>query len=189
MTASTLGAAPSPARLPALLRDRDHHASRRRHVLGRRRAARARAHRQPRAGGRDGGGGDAARASSPGRCSAPGSIAAAAAGSVMMLDQVLAASTLVAHRRCSPGTRPNWTVPLVALVAGITWPLSFGGFTSLIPVIVPDELLAAGERARGDELQLRHDRRAGAGRHDLRARRPGHVAARGGGADARARSA
>jgi predicted MFS family arabinose efflux permease len=33
-------------------------------------------------------------------------------------------------------------VPAVALIAGITWPLSFGGFTSLIPVIVPDELLA-----------------------------------------------
>jgi hypothetical protein len=32
-------------------------------------------------------------------------------------------------------------VPLVGLVAGITWPLSFGGFTSLIPVIVPEELL------------------------------------------------
>jgi predicted MFS family arabinose efflux permease len=28
------------------------------------------------------------------------------------------------------------------LLAGATWPLSFGGFTSLIPVIVPDELLA-----------------------------------------------
>ena len=39
------------------------------------------------------------------------------------------------------GNAPNWTLPLVALVAGATWPLSFGGFTSLIPVIVPDELL------------------------------------------------
>ena len=28
-----------------------------------------------------------------------------------------------------------------ALVAGITWPLSFGGFTSLIPAIVPEDLL------------------------------------------------
>ncbi len=60
---------------------------------------------------------------------------------VMMLDQVLAASTLVAIVALA-GNSPNWTVPLVALVAGATWPLSFGGFTSLIPVIVPDELLA-----------------------------------------------
>ena len=61
--------------------------------------------------------------------------------SVMMLDQVLAASTLVGIVVLA-GNAPNWTVPLVALVAGSTWPLSFGGFTSLIPVIVPDELLA-----------------------------------------------
>jgi MFS family permease len=60
---------------------------------------------------------------------------------VMMLDQVLAASTLVGIVALA-GHAPNWTVPLVALVAGVTWPLSFGGFTSLIPVIVPDELLA-----------------------------------------------
>src|SRR2546428_2522830 len=61
--------------------------------------------------------------------------------SVMMLDQVLAASTLVGIVALA-GNAPNWTVPLVALLAGSTWPLSFGGFTSLIPVIVPDELLA-----------------------------------------------
>jgi MFS family permease len=59
---------------------------------------------------------------------------------IMMLDQVFAASTLVAIVALA-GNAPNWTVPLAALVAGSTWPLSFGGFTSLIPVIVPDELL------------------------------------------------
>jgi MFS family permease len=61
--------------------------------------------------------------------------------SVMMLDQVLAASTLVGIVALA-GNGPNWTLPLVALLAGSTWPLSFGGFTSLIPVIVPDKLLA-----------------------------------------------
>jgi MFS family permease len=59
---------------------------------------------------------------------------------IMMLDQLFAASTLVAIVTLA-GNAPNWTLPLVALVAGSTWPLSFGGFTSLIPVIVPDELL------------------------------------------------
>jgi MFS family permease len=59
---------------------------------------------------------------------------------VMILDQVLAATALIAIVLLV-GNAPDWTVPLVALVAGITWPLSFGGFTSLIPVIVPDELL------------------------------------------------
>src|SRR5215213_10205656 len=59
----------------------------------------------------------------------------------MVLDQVLAASSIVGIV-VQAGNAPDYTVPLVALIAGITWPLSFGGFTSLIPVIVPDELLA-----------------------------------------------
>jgi predicted MFS family arabinose efflux permease len=60
---------------------------------------------------------------------------------VMMLDQMLAATSLIGIVALA-GNAPDWTVPLVALVAGSTWPLSFGGFTSLIPVIVPDKLLA-----------------------------------------------
>src|SRR5438105_325557 len=60
---------------------------------------------------------------------------------VMILDQVLAASSLIGIVLLA-GNAPGWTLPLVALVAGSTWPLSFGGFTSLIPVIVPDKLLA-----------------------------------------------
>ena len=60
---------------------------------------------------------------------------------VMVLDQVLAATSVVGIVVLA-GHSPDFVVPLVALVAGVTWPLSFGGFTSLIPVIVPDELLA-----------------------------------------------
>jgi len=59
---------------------------------------------------------------------------------IMILDQVLAATTLVAIVLLA-GHAPNWVLPLVALGAGITWPLSFGGFTSFIPVIVSEELL------------------------------------------------
>ena len=90
---------------------------------------------------------------------------------VMMLDQVLAATSVLGIVALA-GNAPDFLVPMVALVAGITWPLSFGGFTSLIPVIVPDELLRAGERARGDELQHRDHRRAGAGGDDLGDRGP-----------------
>jgi predicted MFS family arabinose efflux permease len=60
---------------------------------------------------------------------------------VMMLDQVLAATSVLGIVALT-GNAPDFLVPLVALLAGITWPLSFGGFTSLIPVIVPDRLLA-----------------------------------------------
>jgi MFS family permease len=59
---------------------------------------------------------------------------------VMIIDQVIAAATLVALVQLT-GHAPDWIIPLVVLGAGLTWPLSFGGFTSLIPVIVPDELL------------------------------------------------
>ena len=61
--------------------------------------------------------------------------------SLMVLDQLLIASVLVALIVLI-GNGPDWSVPAVALLAGLTYPLSFGGFTSLIPVIVPEELLA-----------------------------------------------
>jgi predicted MFS family arabinose efflux permease len=60
---------------------------------------------------------------------------------LMVLDQVLIASMLVVLVLVV-GNAPDWTIPLVVLVAGLTYPLSFGGFTSLIPAIVPEDLLA-----------------------------------------------
>jgi predicted MFS family arabinose efflux permease len=71
----------------------------------------------------------------------------------MILDQVLAATSLVGIVLLA-GRGPDWTVPAVALVAGITWPLSFGGFTSLIPVIVPDELLAQANAMEATSFNL-----------------------------------
>jgi MFS family permease len=60
--------------------------------------------------------------------------------SLMVIDQVVIASVLVALVALV-GHAPNWVIPLVVLPAGITYPLSFGGFTSLIPSLVPGELL------------------------------------------------
>jgi predicted MFS family arabinose efflux permease len=60
---------------------------------------------------------------------------------LMVLDQLLIASMLVVLVLLVGGA-PDWTVPLVVLVAGLTYPLSFGGFTSLIPAILPEDLLA-----------------------------------------------
>ncbi len=59
---------------------------------------------------------------------------------LMVADQLLIAAVLLAVV-LMVGNAPDWTIPLVVLVAGLTYPLSFGGFTSLIPAIVPDELL------------------------------------------------
>ena len=59
----------------------------------------------------------------------------------MVCDQLLAASGLTLLLFL-PGTLPDAAIPALGLVVGLTYPLSFGGFTSLIPVVVPDDLLA-----------------------------------------------
>jgi predicted MFS family arabinose efflux permease len=59
---------------------------------------------------------------------------------LMVLDQLLIAAMLVVLVLVA-GNTPNWVIPLVVLLGGLTYPLSFGGFTSFIPVLVPDDLL------------------------------------------------
>jgi MFS family permease len=60
---------------------------------------------------------------------------------LMMLDQAIGSTALVCIALLT-GRAPDVLVVGIALVAGLTWPLSFGGFTSLIPAIVHEELLA-----------------------------------------------
>jgi predicted MFS family arabinose efflux permease len=59
---------------------------------------------------------------------------------LMVIDQLAIASVLVALV-VLVGHAPPWAIPLVVLPAGITYPLSFGGLTSMIPALVPGELL------------------------------------------------
>jgi MFS family permease len=59
---------------------------------------------------------------------------------LMVIDQLVIAAVLVALVLLV-GHAPAWVIPLVVLPAGVTYPLSFGGFTSMIPAIVPGELL------------------------------------------------
>jgi predicted MFS family arabinose efflux permease len=59
----------------------------------------------------------------------------------MVADQLLITSMLITLVLVA-GHGPNWLIPLVVLMAGLTYPLSFGGFTSFIPAIVPEDLLA-----------------------------------------------
>jgi len=59
---------------------------------------------------------------------------------LMVIDQLVIASVLVALVLLV-GHAPHWLLPLVVIPAGITYPLSFGGFTSMIPALVPGELL------------------------------------------------
>jgi MFS family permease len=59
---------------------------------------------------------------------------------LMVIDQIVIATVLVALV-VLVGHAPSWVIPLVVVPAGITYPLSFGGFTSMIPTLVPGELL------------------------------------------------
>jgi predicted MFS family arabinose efflux permease len=59
---------------------------------------------------------------------------------LMVVDQAVIACVLVALVALV-GHAPAWAIPLVVLPAGITYPLSFGGLTSMIPSLVPGELL------------------------------------------------
>lgn len=59
---------------------------------------------------------------------------------LMVIDQLVITAVLIALV-VAVGRAPNWTLPLIVVAAGLTYPLSYGGFTSFIPVLVPDELL------------------------------------------------
>jgi MFS family permease len=60
---------------------------------------------------------------------------------LMMLDQGVASVALVAIA-LGAGNAPDVLIVAIAFLAGLMWPLSFGGYTSLIPVIVPERLLS-----------------------------------------------
>jgi MFS family permease len=60
---------------------------------------------------------------------------------LMTLDQLIGASAVAAIALFA-GKAPDLLMVAIVFVAGLTWPLSFGGFTSLIPAIVPEELLS-----------------------------------------------
>jgi MFS family permease len=72
---------------------------------------------------------------------------------LMMADQVIGASAIAAIALFA-GRAPDVLMVVVVFVAGLTWPLSFGGFTSLIPVIVPDELLSRANAIEASSFNL-----------------------------------
>jgi MFS family permease len=72
---------------------------------------------------------------------------------IMVVDRTIMASALLGVLALA-GSGPDWTLPLVAGVAGITYPLTFGGFTSLIPALVDEELLPAANALEATSLNL-----------------------------------
>jgi predicted MFS family arabinose efflux permease len=56
-------------------------------------------------------------------------------------NQVLLAASLLAIVAAA-GRAPGWVLLLLAALAGLTGPLATGGYTSMIPLLVPERLLA-----------------------------------------------
>jgi len=72
---------------------------------------------------------------------------------LLAADQAVMAAALAALVLAA-GRAPDWTVPLIALVAGATFPLSTAGFTTLLPSFVERELLPAANALEASSYNL-----------------------------------
>ncbi len=72
---------------------------------------------------------------------------------LMVTDQLAISASLLGILALA-GNAPAALLPCAALVAGLTYPLSFGGFTSFIPVLVPDELLTPANAVEASSFNL-----------------------------------
>jgi MFS family permease len=59
---------------------------------------------------------------------------------IYKIDRLLLAAVLLLILAAA-GHAPDWVLPLLALIAGLTLPVTFSGFTSMIPLIVAEEIL------------------------------------------------
>jgi MFS family permease len=67
---------------------------------------------------------------------------------LLVLDRAVTSVSLLAVLLLA-GHAPNWTLPLAALLYGVTSPLSAGGFSSVLPEIAGPELLSVANAFEG----------------------------------------
>ena len=72
----------------------------------------------------------------------------------LALDQAVGAASLAAVTAVLEGGGPEWAVPALVLAAGLTFPLSTGGFTALIPAVVPASLLGRANALEASSFNL-----------------------------------
>ena len=72
---------------------------------------------------------------------------------LMVYDQLAISASLLAILLLA-GNAPGVLLPAAALVAGLTYPLSFGGMTSLIGVLVPEPLLTPANAMEASSFNL-----------------------------------
>ena len=72
---------------------------------------------------------------------------------LLVLDRVVTGAALVAFLLLT-GHAPNWLLPVVALLYGITSPLSAGGFASVLPEVAGQELLDTANAFEGASINV-----------------------------------
>ena len=72
---------------------------------------------------------------------------------LMALDQLIAAGALVGLLLLA-GHGPRWTLPALGVAYGLTSPLSFGAFRSVLPELVGPELLARANTMEATSINL-----------------------------------
>lgn len=70
---------------------------------------------------------------------------------LLVLDRLLIGAGLISLLALTDAV-PGWVLPLLVLPAGLTYPLSFGGLASMIPVLVPEDLLAPANAAEASSM-------------------------------------
>src|SRR3954470_21171866 len=72
---------------------------------------------------------------------------------IYKIDRVLLATVLLGILAAA-GNAPNVVVPLLAFVTGLTLPVTFTGFTSMIPLIVTEEMLPSANAVEAASLNV-----------------------------------
>ena len=72
---------------------------------------------------------------------------------IYKVDRLLLAAVLVAILAAA-GNAPNFVVPLLAFITGLTLPVTMTGFTSMIPLIVEEEILPSANAVEAASLNV-----------------------------------
>src|SRR3954453_22828571 len=72
---------------------------------------------------------------------------------IYKIDRLVLTGVLLAILAAA-GNAPDFVLPLLALIAGLTLPVTFSGFTAMIPLIVAEEMLPSANSAEAASQNL-----------------------------------
>jgi MFS family permease len=72
---------------------------------------------------------------------------------IYKVDRLLLAAVLIAILAAA-GNAPNFVIPVLAMITGLTLPVTFTGFTSMLPLIVEHEMLPSANAVESASLNV-----------------------------------